>query len=58
MTTATLTRQQERLRDLVLANGAPAERTLLQELEDGTPLTDVRAVAEDLCPGSGEEYRR
>lgn len=58
MTTTTLTERQWRIRERVLAANVPAATTLLAELADGARTEDVAAVADDLCPGAGEDYRR
>jgi hypothetical protein len=59
VTTSTLTEEQWQIRERVLAaNNVPAASMLLAELADGALAEDVAAVADDLCPGAGEDYRR
>jgi hypothetical protein len=58
VTISTLTAAQWEIRERVLQSGEPATVILLAELEDGARAEDVAAVADDLCPGAGEDYRQ
>jgi hypothetical protein len=62
VTTSTLTEEQWRIRERVLyrveRDDMPARDALLLDLADGARAEDVAAVADDLCPGAGEDYRR
>lgn len=61
MKLSTLTAEQDALRTLVMRQiteqGVTAGIALQQELDDGASREDVAAVAEDLCPGAGRDYR-
>jgi hypothetical protein len=58
----TLTVVQWDIRARVMArvehDGMTASDALLLELADDALAEDVAAVADDLCPGSGGDYRR
>ena len=62
VTTSTLTVAQWQIRERVLSrvehDDMPARDALLLELADGARVEDVAAVADDLCPGAGKDYRR
>lgn len=57
----TLTAEQVRIRERVMdqigQHGVPASVVLVAERADGARARDVAAVADDLCPGAGRDYR-
>jgi len=61
MKLATLTDEQDAIRTIVMRDigrsGLDAATLLRRELDDGVDPADVAAVADDLCPGAGADYR-